>query len=228
MKFSTASIIWMPERQSKSHENISAWQWTQAHVLVASTNSSSHLGTSSVVFHTLGTPPPRTGWWLQMAHSSLSCYTSACSWLTERGASLPSFCWLRRITSWLRFAETSWGHLVQFPLLKKDHLELDAQDHDEMVFEYPQVWIMPVWEIWTMLHHYLYSSPRAIWGRQAMLCCPKMYRLSLKRSPVKIPAAVLNTGTLAYARSEAFKSHKYTLFLLSSKKTLNQLGKTAN
>lgn len=44
----------------------------------------------------------------------------------------------------------------------------------------------------------------------------------------EIPAAVLSTGTLAYTRSEAFLSHKYMLFLLSSKKTLNQLGKTAN
>lgn len=159
----------------------------------------------------------------------LSVLLHLCQVLTHRqGASLPSFCWLRRITGWLRFAETSWGHLLQFPLLKKDHIEMDAQDHDEMAFEYPQAWIMPVWEIWTMLHHYLQSSPRAIWGRQALLCCPKTYRLFLKRSPVKIPAAVLNTGTLAYARSEAFKSHKYTLFLLSSKKTLNQLGKTAN
>lgn len=57
----------MLESQSKTHEVISVWQWTQAHVLVTSTNSSSHLGTSSFIFHTFATPPPRIGWWLQMA-----------------------------------------------------------------------------------------------------------------------------------------------------------------
>lgn len=158
-----------------------------------------------------------------------------CQLLTQReGASLPSFCWLRRITGWLRFAETSWGHLVQFTLLPFP----------------PRAWwpgprwdgfwissgMETVWEIWTMLYQRrarfccrpttcIHLPGQIEAGKQ---CCPKMYWLSLKRSPVKIPAAVLNTGTLAYARSEAFKSHKYPLFLLSNKKTLNQLGKTAN
>lgn len=62
-----------------------------------------------------------------------------------------------------------------------------------------------------LLPHYLYSSSRANWGRQASACSAAlMWRPSLKRSPVKIPAAALSTGTLAYTRSEAFKSHKYT------------------
>lgn len=193
------------------------------------------------MFHTLAYPSSNNR--LVVANGSfLSVLLHFGQLLTHsEGTSIPSLCWLKRITGWLRFAETSWGHLGQFPLLKKGHLELHAQDHDEMVFEYPQAWRLHLrGRSVTTLHQrkstFLLPPPLLVFTSQGklrqaskwLLCCPKMWRPSLERSAVKIPTAVLSTGTLAYTRSEAFKSCKYMLFLLSSKKTLNQLGKIAH
>lgn len=227
VKCSTASIIWMPERQSKSHENISAWQLTQAHVLVASKNSSSHLGTSSVISHTLVhlLQEQAGGWKWPIPLCSARSLPAPDS----QTGSIPSLLLLskkdHRLVQVCRDLMRSPGPIS--PPEKRpprdgcpgpwwDGFWISSGMDNACVGNLDHAPPLPV------------VISQGIWGKQALLCCPKMYRLSLKRSPVKIPAAVLNTGTLAYARSEAFKSHKYTLFLLSSKKTLNQLGKTAN